>query len=158
MTATLPVSRLFVAAVAATLIATTAGAFAAPGHSFATGGFQGVLAGGANENIAFSAQDTSAGVVGHLSETIVVQGQTVSRLRGRVVCLAISGNTAAIGFEVLDSSGILTNPYTVGSIHSLLVRDDDDAGDTFGYVAADCAGLTVGELFPISHGNITVRT
>ncbi len=97
--------------------------------------------------------------MGHVTETIVIQGQTVSKLRGKVVCLAVSGDTAAIGFIVLESTGILTNPYSVGSIHSLVVRDSD-VGDTFGFTAVDCTtALVTGQsIFPIDHGNITVRS
>lgn len=148
------VSRLIV--LTATMLVTAATAAADPGAPFATGGFQGALAGGANQNIAFTAHQTPAGdVVGQLTETIVVNG-VVSRLRGDVVCLAVSGTTAAIGFVVLESTGILTT-YTVGSTHSLIVKDSD-AGDTFAFIAAECTtAVTVEPPFPIEHGNIIVR-
>jgi hypothetical protein len=95
-------------------------------------------------------------VVGHISETIVIQGEVVSKLRGRVVCLAVSGDRAAVGFEVRESTGILTNPYSVGLIHSLIV-EDDEAGDTVAFAFAECtAAVNIEPVFPIEHGNVNV--
>jgi hypothetical protein len=154
------VRRNFLAVVVAVvMLLAAAEAAASSTEPFASGGFQGVLAGGANQNIAFSAHQTANGrVVGHITETIVVQGEQVARLQGRVVCLAIAGNTAAIGFVVLESTGFLTGSFPVGSIHSLVVRDSD-AGDTFGFIATECTTALIAgaPVFPIEHGNITVR-
>jgi hypothetical protein len=151
--------KCIVVVLAGLLLVSGAGA-ATAGTSFAAGGFQGVLAEGANQNVAFSAHQTPTGaVVGYIAETIVFQGEVVSRLRGKVVCLAVSGDTAAIEFTVLSSTGILADPYSVGSNHSLVVRDDPE-GDTFGFITADCTtalALAVGQpLFPIEHGNLIV--
>jgi hypothetical protein len=140
------------------MLVAAAVAAADAGRSFATGSFQGLIAGEANQNIAFTAHRTPAGrVVGQVTETIVIN-DVASKLRANVVCLAVSGNRAAIGFEVLQSTGILTNPYSVGSIHSLIVQDSD-AGDTFAFISIECtAAVNVEPVFPIKHGNITVHS
>jgi hypothetical protein len=130
------------------------------GTSFAVGGFQGPLAGGANQNIAFSAHNSGGGdVVGRLSETLTSPGEDLSTLRGEVDCLVVSGGRAAVGYVVLESSGVLALSMPVGSRQTLLVQDSDQ-GDTFAFgFFPDCAdAISIEPIFPIAGGNIIVRS
>jgi len=130
------------------------------GASFAVGGFQGPLAGGANQNIAFSAHNSGGGdVVGRLSETLTSPGEDLSTLRGKVDCLVVSGSRAAVGYVVLESSGVLALSMPVGSRQILLVQDSDQ-GDTFAFgFFPDCtAAISIEPIFPIAGGNIIVSS
>lgn len=128
---------------------------AADTGGFATGGFQGVLAFG-HQNIAFAAHNTPRGAQGHVSETIV-SPDSAAIVRGDVVCLAVSGTRAAVGFRVVASTDWLASVMPVGSLQTLIVQDADN--DTFAFTGgADCtSALTIEPIYPITHGNITVH-
>jgi len=148
--------KFLLAIVASAGLLVTPAPAATNSQPFATGGFQGTLAFG-NQNIAFSARTGADGrVVGHLSETLVAGG--LSKLRGDVTCLAVSGDRAAIGYLVRESSGVLALSMPEGTTQMFLVQDRD-AGDTFAFGGPlECsAAIGVEPIFPITHGNITVR-
>ncbi len=86
-------------------------------------------------------------------------GDEVSQLRGEVVCLQVAGNHAAVGFLVLESTGILALGQPEGTTHTLLV-EDNVAGDTYGFVAiSDCSTSIAYEppYYPFERGSITIR-
>jgi hypothetical protein len=149
--------RLAIGLAVVGLVIAAAPAGAEPPAPSATGRFQGVLSSG-SQDIAFKAHEVGSGrVVGQLRETLVF-GSEVSELRGKVTCLAISGHRAAIGYLVLESSGILALSMPVGTQQMFLVQDSA-AGDTFAFGGhVDCpAAIAIEPIFPIARGDITVR-
>ena len=91
--------------------------------------------------------------------TLASPGEGLATLRGEVDCLVVSGSRAAVGYVVLESSGVLAISMPVGSRQTLLVQDGDQ-GDTFAFGSfPDCAGaISIEPIFPIAKGNIIVSS
>jgi hypothetical protein len=147
-------SALFLGLLVA-LVGASGVASADPPNDFAVGGFQ---AASSEQKIAFSAHSNGPNpedAWGHMSDTLVATG---TKGRWRVVCLAVSGSTAAIGLEPQNSaaSDFPSNIF--------VVRDSGlpgGAGDTYSFLTGNpqqCqSGLLVKPTFPIERGNILVH-
>jgi hypothetical protein len=130
-----------------------------PSQNFVTGGFGDVY--GYNNGVSAQSDPSGTNVQGHLSSSNPAGSTSLeagSRIRGDVICLAVSGKLAATGI-----SGTLNGtPYTEVEVY----RDGGPGGVGDGFNAfsvsdpEDCAGYLVAfaaDASPITHGNILVN-